>query len=314
MAGIGPRQGAERIDTADWAALGVLSLVLGASFLFYRVLAFQVPPFTTVFGRCAIGAAALAAYIGLRGEWPLPPPRLWPRFLLLGLINNVIPFTGFAWGETRITGGTAAILNAVTPIWVVIITGLVLRSERLTPARVAGILCGFAGVAVMVGPRAALGQDVLGQLACLAAAISYGFAAPYARSIRGVAPPQMAMGQLVASSAIMLPLWLAFDQPWRLAAPSAAGWAALFGIALLSTAFAYVVFFRLLARIGATNVTLVTFLVPITAMLMDAAMLGERVGATALAGMGLIAAGLACIDGRLLRSVRRRNLAQLDVD
>ncbi len=316
MTGMARDQGArgpERMETADWAALGVLSLVWGASFLFYRVLAFQVPAFTTVFGRCAIGAAALAGFVALRGRAPLPPVRLWPRFLLLGLINNAIPFTGFAWGEARISGGTAAILNGVTPIFVVLITGLVVRTERLTGARIAGVLCGFAGVAVMVGPRALLGQDVLGQVACLVASLSYAFAAPYARSIRGVAPAQMAVGQLAASSAIMLPLWLAVDHPWRLPAPAIGGWASLLGIALLSTAFAYVIFFRLLARVGPTNVTLVTFLVPISAMLLDAIVLGEQVGASALLGMVLIAAGLACIDGRLLRLVRRRNLAQLDI-
>ncbi len=306
-------RGTEKIETADWAVLGVLSVVWGGSFLFYRVLAFQVPPFTTVFSRCAIGAVALAVFVALRGAAPLPPVRLWPRFLLLGLINNVLPFTGFAWGETRVSGGTAAILNAMTPIFTVLVTGLLLRTERLTGGRIAGIACGFAGVAVLVGPHALLGQDLLGQAACLGAALSYAFGVPYARSIRGVAAPQMAVGQLAASSAIMLPLWLAVDRPWTLAAPSPAGWGAMLGLALLSTGFAYLLFFRLLARIGATNLVLVTFLVPISALLLDAAVLGERIGPSAIAGMVLIALGLACIDGRLLRSVRRGDLAKLDI-
>ncbi len=292
---------AERIGTADWATLAVLSVVWGGSFLFYRVLAFQLPPFTTVLARVAIGGAALTAVLLLRGQTPLPPRRLWGRFLLLGLLGNAVPFTAFAWGETRISGGAASILNAMTPIFTVLVTGLLLRTERLTAARLAGIACGVCGVAVLVGPAALLGRDVLGQAACLGASLSYGFATPYARSIKGVPAPQMAVGQLAGATVIMLPLALLADRPWTLAAPSAAGWASLLGLALLSTAFAYVLFFRLLARIGATNLALVTFLVPVSALLLDAAVLGETIGPGSLAGMVLIAAGLACIDGRLAR-------------
>ena len=149
-------RGNEKVEAADWAVLGVLSVVWGGSFLFYRVLAFQLPPFTTVFGRCAIGAVALGAFVLLRGGTALPPRRLWGRFLLLGLINNALPFTAFAWGESRVSGGMAAILNAMTPIFTVLVTGLLLRTEPLTGARIGGVLCGFAGVAVLVGPRALL--------------------------------------------------------------------------------------------------------------------------------------------------------------
>ena len=305
---------AERIEAADigaadWAILGVLSVVWGGSFLFYRVLAFQLPPITTVFARCAIGGAALAAFVLWRGQAPLPPRRLWPRFLLLGLIANVLPFTAFAWGESRVSGGTAAILNAMTPVFTMLVSSLLLRTEALTAARIAGIGCGVAGVAVLVGPQALLGQDLLGQAACLGAALCYGFAAPYARSFKGVPPPQMATGQLAAASAILLPLALAVDRPWSLAAPALSGWACLLGLALPSTGFAYLLFFRLLARIGATNLVLVTFLVPVSALLLDAAVLGERVTWNAAAGMAVIACGLGLLDGRLIARLRTRRAA-----
>lgn len=296
----------ERIEAADWATLGVLSAVWGGSFLFYRVLAFQLPPFTTVLGRVAIGGAALAAALLLRGQAPLPPRRLWGRFLLLGLVGNALPFTAFAWGESHISGGTASILNALTPMFTLLVAALWLRTERLTAARLAGIACGFAGVAVLVGPAALLGQDLLGQAACLGAALCYAIAAPYARTIKGVAPPQMTVGQLAGSSAVMLPLALLVDRPWTLPAPDWSGWASLLGLALLSTSFAYVLFFRLLTRIGAVNLVLVTFLVPISALLLGAAVLGERITPNAVLGMAIIAAGLACIDGRLPRRLARR--------
>ncbi len=291
----------QRIETADWLLLAGLSVLWGGSFLFYRVLAFELPPSTTVFGRVALGGLALLAIGAARGENWLPPRATWTRFLLLGLINNAIPFSAYAWAETRVSGGTASILNAMTPIFTVLVTGLVLRTEKLTHARAAGILCGFCGVAVLVGPGALLGQDLLGQLACLGAALSYAFGVPFARTIRGASPAQMSVGQLAGASLIVLPVCVAADRPWTLAAPSPTGWACLLGLALLSTSLAYLMFFRLLHRVGATNLVLVTFLVPVSALLLGGVLLGEPVTLAALAGMALIAAGLACIDGRLLR-------------
>jgi drug/metabolite transporter (DMT)-like permease len=293
------------IQTRDWVMLAALSVLWGGSFLFYRLLAFQLPPFTTVFGRVSLGAVTLAALVMAGGAKPWPPRARWGSLALLGLLNNVVPFSLFAWGESRVSGGTAAILNAMTPIFTVLVTGLVLRSEPLTGARIAGIGCGFAGVAVLVGPQALLGQDLLGQAACLAAALAYGFAVPYARTIKGLPPSQMAFGQLVGATAILLLPMLVVDRPWRVPAPTAAGWGALLGLAVLSTGVAYLLFFRLLARIGATNLVLVTFLVPISALLLEAVVQGEAITTQALAGMALIAAGLACIDGRLFGRSRR---------
>lgn len=295
----------QTMNGGDWLRLGVLSVLWGGSFLFYRVLAGELPPLTTSFGRVAIGGLALLAILRVRGVKLGVRWAQMRQFVVLALLNNVIPFTLFVWGEQRVSSGTAAILNAMTPLFTVLVAGLVWRTEKLTRARLCGIAFGIAGVAVLVGPQALLGQDVLGQAACLLAAFSYGFGVPFGRRIIGVTPANMALLQLVTSSVLLLPLVLALEHPWTVAAPSLAGWASLIGIAVLSTSFAYLLFFDLLARVGAGNLSLVTFLVPGSALLLGWAVLGETVAWTALAGLALIGAGFAAIDGRLLAAIRR---------
>lgn len=281
-----------------WALIVLLSLPWGGSFIFYRVLAAHLPPLTIVLGRVGIAAPVLYALVRLRGEKLAIP---WGAFTVMALLNNVVPFTLYAWAETRVTGGVAAILNAFTPI----AAALVLHcfgAERLTRLRVAGVALGFAGVAVLVGPDlGTLGRDLLADLACLGATVSYGFAALWSRRLRHVSPFQAAAGQIVCSTLLLVIPTLLIDRPWQLAMPDMTVWLNLFGLALLSTAAAYVVFFRILAVAGPANVMLVTFLIPVSALAMGAAFLGEPVTAQALGGMALIAAGLAVIDGRLLR-------------
>jgi drug/metabolite transporter (DMT)-like permease len=224
---------------------------------------------------------------------------------VLALLNNVIPFSLFAWAQAEISGGLASILNATTPIWGVVVAHIFTADERATPARIAGVVLGFAGVAVMIGADllGQIGRDVLGQLACLVATLCYALAGVYARRFRvmGVPPVAVATGQLSAATLVMLPLVLIFEPPWRAAPPSLEAWAAMIGLALLCTSLAYILYFRLLASAGATNSLLVTFLIPITAILLGALFLHERLEPRHFAGMVLIAAGLAAIDGRLLR-------------
>jgi hypothetical protein len=288
----------------DWLRLCALSVLWGGSFLFFRILAFELPPLTTVFSRVAIGAAAILAVQRLAGVTPVVPRSEIGKLFVLALLNNVIPFSLFAWAETRITGGTASILNAMTPMFTVLVSALILRSERLTANRVGGVLCGIAGVAVLIGPQAMMGADIMGQAACLLSAIIYGFALPFGRRIKGIVPQTMAAGQLACASLILLPLVLLIDQPWSLPAPSLLGWAAMLALGLLSTGLAYIIFFGLLASAGSTNLSLVTLLVPVSAQILGALALGEPITLRALAGMALIAAGLALIDGRLVRRAR----------
>ncbi len=290
---------------SDWIRLISLSALWGGSFLFYRILAGELPPLTTVLSRVAIGSAFIAVYLRVAGVPIVIPRAQWGRIAVMATLNNVIPFTLLAWGETRVTGGIASILNAMTPVFVVLVTGLVWRTDPLTWPRMAGVLCGLAGVAVLVGPDALLGADLLGQLACLGAAICYGFALPFGRRVSGVAPPVLAWAQLSTAMVILVPLVLIFDRPWALSSPDTAGWIAVAGLGLVCTGMAYLIFFALLASAGATNLSLVTLLVPVSALFLGWLVLGEPVTAGAVGGMALIALGLAAIDGRLLKKFSR---------
>jgi drug/metabolite transporter (DMT)-like permease len=231
----------------------------------------------------------------------------------MGVLNNVIPFSLIVWGQAHIASGLASILNAMTPLFTVVVAHFLTADEKLTPQRAAGVAIGFGGVAVMVGPAAlqGFGTDLLAQLACLAAAVFYSFAGVYGRRFRrlGLAPLQTAFGQVATSSLLLVPLALLVDRPWTLPMPGLATWAAVIGLAVVSTAFAYGLYFRILARAGATNVLLVTFLVPVSAILLGALVLGERLQPRHFAGMALIGVGLAAIDGRLARWRDRRSLA-----
>jgi drug/metabolite transporter (DMT)-like permease len=281
-----------------WMLIVGLSIPWGMSFFFYRFLVNDFPPFTLVFGRLGLSALMLYALVRLTGR-RLDIP--WFGFLLMGTLNNAIPFTLIAWSETRITSGLAAILNATTPIF----SALVLhafRTERLTAARVAGVLLGFAGVAILVGPDAwALTRDLPAEAACLLACVSYAFTALWSRRLRHVEPLLAATGQVICSTLIIAPLCLLIDRPWTLPMPGAAAWLGLLGTAAISTALGYILFFRVLVVAGPGNLMLVTFLIPISTMILGAAFLHESVTASAIAGMLVIAAGLAAIDGRLLR-------------
>jgi len=227
----------------------------------------------------------------------------------MGLLNNVVPFCLIVWGQGHIASSLASILNATTPLFTVVVAHFLTEDERLTPGRVAGVAIGFLGVVLMLGPEslAGIGSDLLAQFACLAAALSYAFAGIWGRRFRriGILPLPTAAGQVVVSTLLLAPITLAVERPWTLAAPGAATWAAIVGLAVLSTAAAYVLYFRLLASAGATNLLLVTFLIPASAILLGTGILGERLAAGHLVGVALIGAGLAAIDGRLAATLRR---------
>jgi drug/metabolite transporter (DMT)-like permease len=293
----------------EWLLVLALSSLWGGSFFFFKVLVRELPPFTIVLGRVGLAALALLLIMRLRGQGLPRSPRVWRELFVLGALNNVIPFSLIAFGEARIASGLASILNAATPICTVLVAHFATRDERLGFARFVGVLFGFLGVVVLVGPSALHdlgGPSLLGQLACLGAAVSYGFAGVWGRRFKNIPPLTLATSQVAASTVLLVPLALAFDRPWTLAPPSAAAWGALFGIALLSTALAYLTYFRLLATAGAVNSALVTFLLPIAALLLGWAVLHEHVEPRAYLGMALIGLGLAALDGRPLGWVRSR--------
>ena len=279
-------------------------------FFFVEVALEALPPFTLVAARLGLGALALNAAFGFAQRRFSRDPAAWRAFLVMGLVNNVIPFCLIVWGQSRIAGGLAAILNATTPLFTVLVAHVLTRDEKMTPSRIAGVALGFAAVVVVVGPDAlrGAGADVGAQIAVLGAAVSYALAGVFGRrfSRLGVGPLEAATGQVTLGALVLIPLALFVDRPWDLAAPSAEAWAAVLGLGLLSTALAYVIYFRILARAGATNLLLVTFLVPVSAVVMGAAILGERLAGHEIAGFGVIVLALAALDGRAVAALRRR--------
>jgi drug/metabolite transporter (DMT)-like permease len=301
------------VTRREWTLLLALSIAWGASFFFGTLALREVPPLTIALGR--FGLAALALLVAVRLA-RLPVPGRWADFVVMGVLNNVVPFGLLIWAQTRITSGTAAILNAATPLFTVLVAHYLTADERMTRARVAGTLIGLAGVAVMLWPdaRAALHADTIAQLACVAAAVSYAFAGVHGRRFAGVPPLVTATGQLTASTALLAPIVAVVDAPWTLPTPSAPTLAAIAGIALVSTALGYVLYFRILATSGATSVLLVTLLIPVTATALGVTALGEPLDGRQVAGMALIGGGLLVVDGRLRRlAVRRRRAPGPDV-
>ena len=289
----------------EWAMLLVLAALWGGSFFFNAVAVRELPSFTLVWLRVASAAATLLLALRLLGQRMPTDGRIWIAFFGMGLLNNAVPFSLFVWSQHHIAGGLAAILNATTPLFTVLVAHLVTRDERLSATKAAGVAAGFAGAVAMIGPDAlsGLGTGLVAQLACLAAALSYAFASIFGRRFKamGVTPLASATGQVCASAVLLFPLMLLVDRPWTLPMPHASAWGAVLAIGLLSTALAYVLYFRILAVAGATNLVLVTFLVPVSAILLGTLVLGESLLPRHLLGMALIGLGLACLDGRLPR-------------
>lgn len=297
---------APQMKGSDWFQLLLLALVWGLSFFFTEICLRDLGPLTLAAGRvstAALALLALALLTGLRG-----PQRLadWLALLVMGVINNALPFSLIMWGQTSIDSGLASILNATTPLFTFLLAHLLTADEKITRRGLAGIAIGFVGALVLIGPGAlaGLGLQSWGQLAVLGAAVCYACAAIYGRRLRHLSPIVAAAGMTSAAALVLLPLAAAWERPWT-ASPDAATWTALLSLGLISTAVAYILYFRILASAGATNLLLVTFLIPIAALLLGTLILGEQITLTALGGMLLIFAGLAVIDGRLLRRQSR---------
>ena len=292
----------------DWTLLVTLSVLWGGSFLFVEIALSGLPALTIVLGRVGLAALVLGAVLALRGV--ALPRRAWGAVLVMGFLNNVVPFTLFVLAQGRIDGALAAIVNATMPLWTVIVAHLFTADERITPAKAAALGLGFGGVVVMTGGAA--GGEALAILFCLGAALSYGFAGVWGRRFRrmGVLPLATAFGTVAASSLLLLPLVVIVDRPWAMAWPGQGPLWAVAGLALLSTALAYLIYFRLLASAGATNLSLVTFLIPVSAVAMGVVFLGETVLPRHLFGFALIVAGLLAMDGRVLRWANPRMARQ----
>lgn len=292
------------MTSADWGRLLLLALLWGGSFFLTGIAVKSVPVMTLVGLRIGIAALVLWGFVIISGRRIPLDPRVWLAFFIMGFINNVVPFLLIAWGQTGIPAGLASILNATTPLWTVLVTAVFLSDEPPNISKLLGVVLGFGGVVIMIGLDMlhGLGAALLPQLAILGAALSYAFAGTYGRrfSQMHVDPVAAAAGMLTAGAIILLPLVLLHDGMPSAATP-ASTWLAVTILAVACTAFAYVLYFGILNRAGATNISLVTFLVPVSAILLSAIFLGEHLGLPHLIGFTLIAGGLALIDGRLLR-------------
>lgn len=290
-----------RMKGSDWFQLIMLALVWGLSFFFTEICLRDLGPATLAFGRVTSAALALLAVAVLTGHSLPRGLRDWTPLAIMGLLNNAVPFTLIMWGQTRIDSGLASILNATTPLFTFVLAHFLTADERMSRRGLAGVAIGFLGAVVLIGPGAlaGLGAQFWAQIAVLAAACCYACAGIYGRRLRHLSPVVAAAGMTASASVVLLPLAALTETPWT-ARPDALTWLALLGIGLVSTAFAYILYFRILASAGATNLLLVTFLIPVAALLLGTLILGETIGPAALVGMAMIFTGLAVIDGRLL--------------
>ncbi len=298
----------DRMDGRSWAGIILLGSVWGSSFFFFEVALESLGPITVALGRVAIAAPALWLMIRVAGERLPRDWRSWRVLGLMGILNNAIPFTLIAWAQVAIEGGLASILNATTPIFSVVLAVFVVRQEVLSANRLVGVVLGFVGVVVLIGPEALLklGNNAGSQSLVLLAALFYATAAIYARRhLMNFSPMVTSFGQVSTAALALLPIALIFETPWN-ATPSVAAWGALIAIGTLCTAFAYPLYFYLLRRTGATNLMLVTLINPVTALLLGILILSESPGWTTYAGMVLIFAALATIDGRVIEHFAKR--------
>ena len=299
-----------RMTARDWLLLWVLSVLWGGAFFFAAVAVKEVPPLTLVLCRVGIAALILFVFIKFKGE---QIPLGWSFlsiFMMMGFFNNLIPFSLLFWAQTAIPSGLASILNATTPIFSIVVAHFLLSDEKMAANKIAGAVLGFAGVAVLFSGDALSGVSIstLGILACLGAALSYGFASVFGRRYRtlGITPSIGALGQLSVTTIMMIPIVMFFDQPWTLTMPGTEAIGAIVSLAVASTALAYLIYFRVLETAGAVNAALVTLLVPLTAIFLGTVFLDEELAVRHYFGMALILVGLIAVDGRLMARIRNK--------
>ena len=301
----------------DWGRLLLLSLLWGGTYML-AIIALKgwpsgagngVTPLFLVWSRVTLAAVSLFVILKVMRLAIPRDAKAWAAFFSLGLINNVIPYSLIFWGQSQmsasVAAGLASILNATTPLFTVIVAHVFTNDEKATPLKGIGVLLGLVGVAIMIGLDilSGLGEGALGQIACLVAAMLYAVSGLYGRRFKamGIAPMQTTFGQLAASTIIMTLVMAVISPPWNAPMPGAIPFLAIVMMAIFSTVLAYILFFQILASAGATNLALVTFLIPISAIMLGIVVLGETLKPQHLIGMAFIALGLAAIDGRLWR-------------
>jgi drug/metabolite transporter (DMT)-like permease len=293
----------------DWALLLCLSTFWGASFVFMEIALRDLPVLTIVAARVALAAIALNVFIAIKGIRLSFPAYVWRGFAVMALLGQVLPFALIIWAQIEITAGASSILNATLPFFTVVLAHFLTADEKLRPRKILGLVAGFAGVVVIIGPQALAGlyDHILAQCAVLLAALLYALAIIYARRFRRWHIPSLAVatGQLTCSTLLLLPFVVFIDTPWLLPMPSPDTWLAMAGMSLVSTALAFIIYYHLISTVGATNVSLVTFLMPVSTVWLAAVILAETLTANQLAGMGLIGLGLLVMNGFLSNALKK---------
>lgn len=293
--------GITRMGPMEWLLLITLSIIWGGSFFFNAVALRGLPPLVVVWGRITIGCLGLVAILGVSSLDVRPYLHRWREFLVLGVLNTAIPFSLIVWGQQHIESGLAAVINATTPAFTILVANFFTTDERASVRKFAGAVIGLGGVATLIGADAfaGFGDHVLGQAAIMGAALSYACSATYARRLHGVPSMVTACGQLTASALVMLPVVLVLGRPWELPMPGLDVIGAVVGLGLVCSALAYILFFRILATAGATNVQLVTLLIPFSASTLGITILGEPFSWRLIAGMVIVTTAALLIDGRV---------------
>jgi drug/metabolite transporter (DMT)-like permease len=291
------------MSAKDWGQLVLLGALWGGSFFFARIAVAEIPPLALVLYRVAIAALVLHLWLRLRGTSFAPVLARPGSFLFLALLNNVIPFSLIFTGQTEIGAGLASVFYATTPLWTILVANLLTSDEKISTMKIAGVAIGIAGATVMIGPGllSNLGGPTWAKLAVIGAAVSYAFAVVYAKRFKGISPTVVATGQLTCATVLMLPIVFFLYSPAEIVTSDIPIWMAVLVLAILTTAFAFILYFNLIASAGATNASLVTLLVPVSAILLGTVFLDEKLETFEFGGMILIMASLIIIDGRLLR-------------
>lgn len=283
---------------ADLALLLLLSLLWGASYALIRVAVETIPPLTLVAVRVTIATVLLQLVLARQGSALPRDPKIWRRFAIQAAMNGILPFTLIAWGEQRIDSGLAGVLNSTTPIFVFLITRLWTRHEAATVRQLLGTLLGLAGIVAIVGPSAlgaGLTGDVMAEGAIIAATVCYAVAAIFGRNFAGLPVIVPAAGSTAVSALFMVPAALLIDRPWTLPMPSAASMLALAALGTVSTAGAFVVYFRLLRSLGSVGTASVAYLRAAVSVAIGILFLGELPSWRIAGGLVLVLVGVAAM-------------------
>jgi drug/metabolite transporter (DMT)-like permease len=280
----------------EFALLALLATLWGASYTFIKLGVATIPPITLIAARTLIAGVLLLIVMRWRKVNLPRDAATWRRFLFQACLNSVVPFTLIAWAERSLDAGLATILNSTAPVFAFLLTFAVTRHEPVTGRKLFGVLAGLAGICLIVGVQAlgGLGEQLAAQIAIVTATICYAGAAIFSRGFRGLDPMAPAAGSLLCGAAILIPISLAVDRPWTLA-PSISSMLALLGLAIFSTALAFVIYFRLIQTLGSVGTTAQAYLrVPIGVAL-GVLFLGESLTSTVWIGLGCVVIGVAAM-------------------